>query len=150
MDTVGPPAVAKAFTIKETKASRAGLNYQAANGTVIKNYGEKKLAGENLEGNKIQLTMQCADVKKVLGSVGRISEAENTVVFSKGMSAIIKDPGAQLADKLIASAKPERVTKLRKDKGVFKFDVWVPNYKEENGEIGQIERDFGWLDGELM
>ena len=37
---MGPQELRKAFPIRETKASKAGLNYKAANGTVVKNYGE--------------------------------------------------------------------------------------------------------------
>ena len=41
---------ANAFKVNPTHASKNGLTYRAANGTPIKNYGEKHLAGL-AEGN---------------------------------------------------------------------------------------------------
>ena len=38
-DSVMPKKVGSHIPVKDTKASRAGRNYRAANGTVIKNYG---------------------------------------------------------------------------------------------------------------
>ena len=147
---MGPPHVAKAFPIKETRASRLGLNYQAANGTKIKNYGQKEIKGKNDESNDVSMTIQCADVKKVLGSVGRMNEAENTVIFSKGRSVIIKDPNSEIAKKAISMAKKERITELRRDKGVFKFDVWVPSGDNRPQVIAGIDQSFTWLEGDLM
>ena len=43
IDTVAPKEVAGAFKIRETEASRRGLGFVAANGTKIKNYGEKQV-----------------------------------------------------------------------------------------------------------
>ena len=47
------------------------------------------------------ITMQCADVKKVLGSVSRMNEAGNTIIFSKGRSAVIRDPSSRIAQEAI-------------------------------------------------
>ena len=41
IDTVGPKEIAKAFEMKETEMSKRGIGYVAANGSSIKNYGEK-------------------------------------------------------------------------------------------------------------
>ena len=43
VDHVITKDAAKAFNVIETNASRNGLTYRAANGTPIKNYGEKKV-----------------------------------------------------------------------------------------------------------
>ena len=40
--TVGPKSIGRAFKIKETPASKSGDNFVAANGSVIKNYGERE------------------------------------------------------------------------------------------------------------
>ena len=42
-DTVGPPTLAECVPIAETKASKAGLRYNAADNGVITNLGEKEL-----------------------------------------------------------------------------------------------------------
>ena len=41
MDTVGPRSAGAGFETYETEASRNGKNFRAANGTFIRNYGEK-------------------------------------------------------------------------------------------------------------
>ena len=147
--------MAKKIPIKPTKASRAGMNYQAANGTKIKNYGEKRLEGQNGHGRDTAITIQCAEVKKVLGSVSRMNEAGNTVIFSKGRSAIIRDPNSEIAERAIREAKAERTTELRREKGVYKFDLWIPGGEEineihEETESEEITEGFAWLDGEIM
>ena len=96
------------------------------------------------------MTIQCADVRKVLGSVGRMNDAENTVIFSKGRSVIIKDPNSEIAKRAISMAKKERITELRKDKGVFKFDVWVPSGSDKTQVIAGVDQSFTWLEGDLM
>eukprot|EP00959_Pyramimonas_sp_CCMP1952_P333190 6976901-Pyramimonas_sp.AAC.1 len=40
-NTVGPPKVGTYCPIKQTDASQRGRHYSAANGTTIKNYGQR-------------------------------------------------------------------------------------------------------------
>ena len=68
VDHVITKDAAKAFSVKETNASRNGLTYRAANGTPIKNYGEKKLVGLTKDSNGFKMTCQVTDVKKNLAS----------------------------------------------------------------------------------
>ena len=44
IDAVGPKEIAKAFTMNESVMSK-GLGHVAANGSKIKNYGEKRIVG---------------------------------------------------------------------------------------------------------
>ena len=55
--------------------------YRAANNTKIAVHGKKALRGYTNEGSEIGLDIQIADVKKALGSVRRICEDGNRVVF---------------------------------------------------------------------
>ena len=66
VDTVGPKSIGRAFAIKDTPASKGGKNYVAANGSTIKNYGERLIKGETENGLKVSIPMQVAYVKKVL------------------------------------------------------------------------------------
>ncbi len=43
--TVGPKEVARTFELKETVMSKRGVGCVAANGSSVKNYGEKKVVG---------------------------------------------------------------------------------------------------------
>ena len=63
VDTVGPKEVGRAFKIRETRASKEGRNYVAANGSNIKTYGERLIKGTTAEGIKVTMPIQIADVK---------------------------------------------------------------------------------------
>ncbi len=45
IDAVGPKEIAKALEMKETEMSKRGIGCVAANGSSIKNHGDKKIAG---------------------------------------------------------------------------------------------------------
>ena len=70
VDTVGPRSLGKGFPLLETEASKQGKFYRAANET------------------KIGIDVQIAEVKKTLGSVRRICEAGNRVVFDEDGSYV--------------------------------------------------------------
>ena len=46
-DAVGPPTVGARFKIEPTKASNSGILYRAANGSAIRNYGQRVVSGSN-------------------------------------------------------------------------------------------------------
>ena len=50
VDTVGPKDVGSQFPITPTRESELGLGYRAANGSPIKNYGERVLNGQTAGG----------------------------------------------------------------------------------------------------
>ena len=86
IDTVGPKEMARAFEVKETEMSRRGMGLVAANGTSIKNYGEKKIVGYTDDGEGVSMRVQCADVKKASRSVHRMNLGGNVVVLDGGNS----------------------------------------------------------------
>ena len=47
--------------------------------------------------------------------MGRMNEAENTVSFSQGRSAIIRDPGSEIAKQAINKAGEAGITELKKE-----------------------------------
>ena len=113
IDSVIPKGVASGVKVKETRASRQGLKYRAANGTPIKNEGERELQGYTGEGNKANMTMQVAAVTKPLGSVRAMLKAGNRVVFDEGDSFIVnKATGVK--------------TVIEDRNGAFVFDIWIP------------------------
>ena len=80
-DTVGPPSIAKHIPVSQTWASLGGFYYTAANRNPLPNTGEKRINGVTQEGESVGLTMQVADVTKVLGSVEQLCKANNRVVI---------------------------------------------------------------------
>ena len=81
IDTVGLKEIAKALTMKENVMSKKGLGYVAANGSKIRNFGEKRIVGYTEAGDGMSMKIQRADVKKVLGSVRKMNVGGNVVVL---------------------------------------------------------------------
>ena len=118
IDSVIPNSLASHVRIRQTEASKQGLQYRAANGTPIKIEGEKTLIGYTGDGNQVSMTMQVAKVTKPLGSVRAMVKANNMVVFDEGNSFIL--------DKATG-----RKTKVSEVNGAYVFDLWVPRTTHE-------------------
>jgi len=74
--------MAEGVEIEPAEASNAGKNWKAANNTVIKNLGKKKIEACTDEGHSVMLDVQIAEnLTKFLGSAFRIARAGNSVVF---------------------------------------------------------------------
>ena len=131
IDSVTPKDSAEAFRLKETEASRKGMRYRAANGSGIKNYGEKDVSGYNGHGGQVSMTLQVADVTKTLGSVYRWVEAGNRVVFDRGSDG--------KCNSYILNKGTGAVTKMYDSNGAFCFDLWVKrdasSMREDRGKL---------------
>ena len=112
IDTVGPKEVGRQFVTKETRASKQGIGYEAANGTKIRNYGEKVVEGWTDEGAPVSMAIQVADVKKTLGSVYRMNQAGNQVVLDGGFSYMIHK-------------KTGKRTPILEEHGQYVFYIWT-------------------------
>jgi len=125
--------------ITQTKASMNGMHYTAANGSLIRNLGEKRISGVDANGQPLSITVQCADVRKPLGPVGRMCDADNRVVFDNEGSYII-------------NKKTRKVTPMVKENGVYTFELWVPGDEQVEKPINSISKSsksgFTWLDDE--
>ena len=87
-DSVMPFEMAQGVPIKQTEASKRGLSYRAANGTRVRNQGERNLKGYTSEGNAVDMSMQVCDVTKPLGSVRAMMRAGNRVILDSDDSYI--------------------------------------------------------------
>ena len=124
--------------------------------------GRRGLRESTKKGTNTGITIQVADVHKTLASVGKMTDAGNTIIFSKGRSIIATDKDGEVAKAAIGAAKPNQTTELEKRNGVYTFDMWVDrdqtNYvarttlgRSSNYQnIGAIRQDFAWLDDEVM
>ena len=65
-----------------------GLGYRAANGSPIRNFGERTIEGQTNDGRGLKMKMTVAEVSEVLASVARICECNNRVVFDEDGSYI--------------------------------------------------------------
>ena len=121
IDTVGPKEMARAFEMKETEMSRRGIGFVAANGSGIKNYGEKKIVGYTDDGEGVSMRVQCADVKKVLCSVHKTNLGGNVVVLDGGRSYMQNKESGQK-------------TKIHYAEGQYVMYLWLPTRGEDAQE----------------
>ena len=121
-----PKDTAPAFKTSPTEASAKGIGFVAANGTRIRNYGEKKVIGYTSEGEGVSMRMQCADVKKTLASVHRMNQGGNVVVLDGTKSYMV-------------NKKSGTKTRIKYENGQYVFDLWVPvNEKEATKETTEV------------
>ena len=102
----------------ESKGSRMGLNYIAANGKPIPNLGEQKIQVTTGEGHLCGLKFQSADVNRPIMSVPRLTENGHNCVFNK-------DGGT------ITYLKTGQKTHFYRKGGVYVLGVWVVPAKPE-------------------
>ena len=124
-DSVIPRELMTHIPIGESMGSKMGVTYTAANGGVMRNYGQRRVNGKTNDGKEVQVTMQVTDVNKALVSVGQICEAGNTVLFNKSGGEII-------------SNKDGSKTKFYRENGVYRMDVHVPVPKQEERVIKNV------------
>ena len=128
VDTVGPKIAGRAFPIVPTRESRIGLGYRAANGSPIKNYGERTIEGITDNGKGLRMKVTVADVNKVLASVSKMCECGNRVVFD--------EDGSYVENKKTG----ERMV-IEEDDGDYVLDVWVKLGQEHEAPFGgQVQR----------
>ena len=82
-ESVIPHMLIQDHPIRETEASKNGLNYISATGDPIPNLGEQRLPLIPREGSTRSMTLQAAPVDRPLGSVKRMCQAGHKVVFDK-------------------------------------------------------------------
>ena len=98
--------------IRETEASRSGLNYASATGDPIPNLGEQVLPLLTQEGSLRSMTFQAAPVDRALGSVKKMCRSGHRVVFD--------DDGSYVLNKTSGE-----VNWLREENGNYMLDTWV-------------------------
>ena len=62
IDTVIPPKSGGSFPVKPSEMSKSGKSYRAANGTLIKAYGERSLTGVTDNWHPFNIKAQVAAV----------------------------------------------------------------------------------------
>jgi predicted ribosome-associated RNA-binding protein Tma20 len=125
IDHVAPVSTAVGVKMHETIASRSGRCYSAANGSAIKNFGEKKLSGYTLDGAPFSMSVQCADVKRTLGSVYRLNQSGNVVVLDgKDSYMVNKKTGTRIP--------------IKEETGQFAIYVWIKDPDSQVAAVSQF------------
>ena len=113
IDTCIPPSVGKAFKLEESAMSKYNAEYRAANGTKIKNHGQRKISAMDESWSPFKLEAQVVDVSTALGSVFHMCNSGNIVAFdNQGGLVINKATGRRMPIKL--------------RQGSYEVDMWVP------------------------
>ena len=94
------------------EASRSGVKYEMADGTMIENRGQKRFRAESVEGVQNRIVAQVTDAGKGLLSVHRLVRAGHRFVFDKAGSCI-------------EDVSSEGVVQLKEAGGMHKLKIWV-------------------------
>ena len=125
-ETVLPLSWFQSHSITETEASRSGVYYTTANGEKVYNKGEKTLTMCHFEGSEQRnMTFQCANVHKALGSANKIVRNGNRIVMD------VDDDGNDYS--YIESKTTGERLWLREREGVYVLDMLIAPPAGQNG-----------------
>ena len=119
-DVVCPAGMFAAIPKVETAASVGGKKYAAANGSPIRNEGEKTVEFLTNCGKKQKAKFQSAEVTKVLLSADKINKA--------GFDVDLNAKNPMIMDNRTGAKIP-----LKRKNGIFVIDLWVNTEK-----VGQV------------
>lgn len=113
--------------VRPSAASKAGVNYVAANDGRIPNEGEADMEFMSGEGHHHKWTFQIAEVNKVLASVSALVDSGHKVIFEKD-----EKTGADIS--FIVQKSTGMSTKMRRDRNVWVIDAWVEEEENKNND----------------
>ena len=118
-DTVMPRKLCPHISVVSTAMSRAGFEYEVANGAGLPNLGERRclMMTENSQTTK-QIAFQCADVHKALLSVSRCSDM--------GYECVLGQLGGELRDVVTGDRIP-----IHRRENLYFIRAWV---KQDSGD----------------
>ena len=100
--------------LQEGDASRRGVQYEMADGSLVDNEGEKKFTCISEENSQVGITAQVCDINKGLLSVKRMVDKDHKVVFEK-------------AGGYIEDCKTGTKLWMTEDRGLYMLKMWVKN-----------------------
>lgn len=127
-DTVMPAGMCTHISIVSTPESRAGLEYEVANGAGLPNLGQRSLLmmTENSHLMK-QIIFQCADVHKALLSVSKVADM--------GFECIMGKLGGKLVDVVTGDVIP-----LHRRGNLYVMKAWVKQDRRQDSDPGFTRR----------
>ena len=115
-ESVIPEDQCAQYPTTDTQASLSGMCYLGADGSEIPNVGERIICAVTDDGMAAQMRFQVCPVTKALGSVSRMTQAGNKVVFD----SVDAPEGSYIESKATGVRKY-----LRQENGVYMLDTWV-------------------------
>jgi hypothetical protein len=104
--------------IRESPGSKRGMNYVGAGGEKIANEGEADFPFETVEGDKMSMIAQIAEVSKPLGSVAYFVDRYYRVVYDKNM-----ETGEDISYMIHKLTK--KVHRFRRERNIWILDAMV-------------------------
>ena len=83
--------MAKRFTLVETNESSSGKGFSAANNSVIKSYGAKRVSGLTDEWVRLEMTSHAADVKRALASTTKLKKDGKLIIIDDELGECMLD-----------------------------------------------------------
>jgi ribosomal protein L34E len=111
-ETVVGESMIKNASTQPGEASKRGAKYEGADGTIIRNQGEKRFHAESTEGVRRRFVAQVTDVNKGLLSVSKLAKAGHKIVFDT--------EGSYIEDKATGE-----VMNLTESGGMYMLKIWV-------------------------
>ena len=108
----------KWMRMRQSRASRDGVHYVAANGARIPNEGEVDFEFETKDGKRHSWLFQIAEVNKVLASVSSLVDAGHRVTFEK-------DDVTGLDMSYIVNKSSGESIKMHRERNVWTIDTFV-------------------------
>ena len=126
-DTVMPENMCPHISLLASESSRAGLEYEVANGEGLPNLGEKKCLMMTEDSNIMKrVIFQCADVHKALLSVSRVADL--------GYECVLGKNGGQFRDVVTGDVVP-----LHRRGNLYVMRAWVKQDTSSTPGFGRPE-----------
>jgi len=147
--TIGSMGHVDPTTVKPSAASKAGVNYTAADGGTIRNIGEGDVVAMSEDGTEVKFKSQVGDkMTRLLIAIQRAVEAGNMVVLGSTTDAIkklmqrIKD-GKEVPENLIMSRKTGTIDKIKKKNGLYVYPMWIKKKRNNKDITASLEETCG-------
>ena len=129
--TIVPQNAIPEMKVKKTKLT--GRNFQTASGHLVPNQGEAEIKGWTLNGGKINVTAQVADITRPLAAANEVVDANgNWIILNKSgglIKEISEDEGKRIMQIVEESSKP-RVPITREGRQ-FMIEIHVAKEEDE-------------------
>ena len=143
-DTVCPMELVGGNKIRQTEASKAGMDYYACNGDPIRNKGAVDIAAVGEDGQPIKFTAQVGEgVKKLLVSLRKVAEDGNMIILGANLQAIKRLAKLnKIEENLVMNTKTGAKSEIKKKNAMYVYPITIKRKKKDVSgmDIGTVGR----------
>ena len=115
----------------DVEAEKSRQRYVGATGKIVDNKGQKKIECVTSEGQGRSMTLQVADVNKILACIAMGCDGGNDVLFRKNGGIVIPE-----GDLKVVIRRGSPVTNIRRKGNTYVRDAWV-----KKGQVAKKKSD---------